>query len=706
MTGSSGQRPPRAFHRFSVLDGRWEPGVRELFSEEGEEPGHAVARLATGDRIELALPAELEGVYELLLQARGPEYPEATPVAVGLVSEEGEKSREPLAVHSWWSFRETGRLVLPPGPKTLVVEVPEPAPELGLAGTEVLLRSVVVRERWSEPDRTAPELVVHYPPPGHEASGVDAVVVEAWDDERLAMADVVIDGRPQRTFGELPDGAGYVVLPLLLRDVAPGEHFLSVRLLDQEGNLAESREIPITVAAEPPPEPGRYARAVRLLQRLAYGPEPQELAEVLVRGERAWLEDALARPGAGDEAAQQAARTALANGASHYHVTRAVLQHLMRTDNPVRARLVGWVENHFSTWIQKASPGPEWREHEEFLRLGAAPFGELLVASSSSSAMLYYLDQAQSYAGQLNENYAREVMELHTLGIDGGYTQEEVTSLAGLLTGCTLSEEATTQGLGLYQTREFRFDPDLGDGLERDILGMRFGRARGMQRYDRVREALELLAAHPSTARYVGRGLAEHYVAVPAPEGLVEDLARVFTESGGDLAAVLLALAEHPEFHAPLHATGRAPRIASPLDYALRLVRTTGAHNVDWAVNRFLDRSGMGVFDRSTPDGYPEEDAAWVDTNALAQRWRLAEEIGWAVGRLVPPPLHGGAAGDLGEWRQRVIDSVAVRLTGWTLGEESNRAALDYLAGLDDQNWESLQQAAVLVCRLPEANLK
>ena len=147
-------------------------------------------------------------------------------------------------------------------------------------------------------------------------------------------------------------------------------------------------------------------------------------------------------------------------------------------------------------------------------------------------------------------------------------------------------------------------------------------------------------------------------------------------------------------------------RLANPFDFAVRIARVCGAENVYWAVNNYLNRAGMGVFDRATPDGYPEEDAAWIDTNGTMQRWSFARDIPWAIQRVVPQQLHGQAAGDVDFWQQRVIDVAAFGLTGRYLSEESNAAAREFFANAEGPSWERVSQVAVFLTRLPEASLR
>lgn len=315
--------------------------------------------------------------------------------------------------------------------------------------------------------------------------------------------------------------------------------------------------------------------------------------------------------------------------------------------------------------------------------------------------MLRYLDQDGSYAGRINENYAREIMELHTLGVDNGYTQADVTELAHLLTGW-MSCEQTPPGAGGY-SREFgfRFDPSLSDGRPRELLGMRLGQAGPEQRFERVCTAIEALAAHPGTAEFIARRLAEHYVCLPAPDGLVRDLARVFIETGGDLREVLVAAALHDEFWAQREKR----RLAHPLDYAIRLSRVSGFDN-SWYLGDFLQRSGAGLFDRATPDGYPEEDSAYTDSNAMVQRWALADQAVWNLATLVPDSLRWGNAPNSPTWAQDVVDSIAIGLTGRLLGEESNRIAVEFFESQSSNPGERALAAATLVAQLPEANLR
>lgn len=580
---------------------------------------------------------------------------------------------------------------------------------------------------------------VLYPANGANVFGVDAVVARVTGGSTLippAWVDVVVDGQPQGVRGVSPAGTDAILCPLLVRQVAPGAHRLSVRVADSAGHTTDSPVQLLNVLSTAPAVRGPYDRAVFLLDRLAFGPDPRELAAVLTLGETVWLNNRLSA-GFGSPAEQTLLRIACTRypriDDENQGVARALAQWI-GTENPVRARFTAWAENRFSTWIDKTKPAPKWHEHLDYCRLGVAPFGDLLAVSAHSPAMLVYLDQEKSYAGKLNENYARELMELHTLGVHGGYAQSDVTALANVLNGWTLAREATLPQLdgslalaynpgneyGL--TDGFRFVPSLNDGKPRRVLGLEFPAAGPTARYDRVQLALEMLAGHPGTAEHTARKLAEHYVGVPAPDALVTTLSRAFLESGGDLRVVMRTMAGSDAFW------NAAPRMATPFDYGLRLARLCRAAALELGANpeqgikadqlgSFLKKSGMGLFDRVTPDGYPENSAAYIDSNALLQRWHFMEANLDPLNRVVPndwrrPPApvltpaaneHGTGVPVTEDAAQRFVDLAAVRLTGRLLSPTSNQAAREILAdGTPDQ----MKQTILFVSLLPETNLR
>jgi uncharacterized protein (DUF1800 family) len=692
---------PREFHRFTPLDDRWGSILKPFLTDKNRSRGDSIARIDKDLSASIPLPQELTGKYALWFDGRT----DGGDTLVSFSIQAGDDIHR-IADHQvkgWRRPNRVGEIELRQGPKSITLKYEQKKSKQQDAAQILWFRSLSLVRPPNSLDRDPPRVVTAYPHAGHIAHDVDAVVADAYDNDAVVAASLYIDGNPTGILVRPVSGLGRIVLPMPLRGLAPGDHTFMVRVRDRTGNIGDSDEIRFTIASDRSENGGPYARAVHLLNRFAYGPDPRELAAVLTMGEAEYLRDRVSRglDSPGDRDLMTAARIRFPNGANANHVTQRVLHHLIHTDNPVRARFVLWVQNHFSTWIRKTQALPKWREHLRFSETGPATFLDLLHTSATSPAMLYYLDQQNSFAGRLNENYARELMELHTLGVNAGYTQADVTSLAELLTGWSVSEEADLSGTGAILARVFRFDPSLNSGRSLRVFGMTFDRAARSHRSDRILTALEMLAAHPQTARHVCRKLIEHYSSAPAPKAVLTDITREFMETSGDMKAVLSALALHPGFQADR----TVPRVATPLDYAVRIVRTTGA-DAPWQVREYITRSGMGLFDRAMPDGYPEEDAVWADANALLQRRRFAEKLGRQLAGLIPPRWRRNPQIDSPEWRQKVVDIVALRLTGSLLGAMSNEAALTIFDAESDDPKQWIANITSFVSQCPEAGLR
>ena len=553
------------------------------------------------------------------------------------------------------------------------------------------------------PDNAPPQVQILYPPEGHEVSRADVVVAWVQDDTIVQSVDLILDEEPQ-FFESLPENQlGLIVFPVLARSLGSGDHQVRIAARDVDGNEGTSGMRTIAVRGTPGASLGVYDRAVRLLRRFGYGPEPRELAAILTLGEKEWLtkrlRDSFRSPD--ERTLLTYLRASYPDRGNNSHIQKRVAEQLIRTDNPVLMRLVMWVENHFSTWMQKVGSGSKWDEHLRFCSLGASPFPDLLAASATSPAMLYYLDQHRSFRGQLNENYAREIMELHTLGVGGGYSQRDVTQLAGLLTGWTVADEADPLRPGHTLVRTFRFDPALNEGRELCILGKRFSAADPAHQFDRIRQALEVLSAHPSTASYICEKLITHYVQIPAPEEMRDHLARVFMETGGDMVSVLTAMAGREEFWSP----SLPAKFATPLDFGVHLARVAPGSGID-TLNQLLGNSGMVLFGRPTPDGYPEEPAEYADTNSFLQRWNHSQALQHVAATVIPESWKNRRRFGSSIERQRLVDLAAIRLTGSLLGEPSNDAAVRVLASSTGSPADRAEQLVAFIGYLPEMHVR
>lgn len=699
----------RKFERYTIHDERWEPAIRSMMSTDRYPSEQMAAAMASNASVSYALPEGLAGEFEVQVESFGEEFRGAPILKGTLTSEAGTTTIGETTVQGWWGSRTLGRVRLSEGDNRIAIAFTNDLYEAGKGDRNVWFQALVLREVRGEKDTKPPVARVVYPTSGaagHDVYMQDAIVADVADDVGVARVELLIDGKGVGSY-ERGRRTGRVVMPLLARGLSAGTHTAAVRVTDEDGNIGESAPVTINVLGSEPAGLLRYERAVRMLNVFAYGPDDGELAAILTMGEEAWLRDRL---GSGLESAGEVNALTLpmirfANDRSEYDVPRRALMHAMLTPNPARARFVLWAQNHFSTWIRKTEADRKWEEHAAFARAGVGRFAELLLLSAMSPAMLRYLDQERSYAGRLNENYAREIMELHTMGVDGGYTQSDVTSLARVLTGWMTARQGDGRSGGEMRADEFRFDPALSDGGSVRLLGTELGAAEPGARYERAHAALDVLATHPSTARYIATKLAEHYGYVPAPAGMVDALERRFVETGGDLREVLMTLAGRAE----LFERGGVERLAHPIGFALRLGRTTG-HVNPWGVGDYLQRSGVGLFDRSTPDGYPEEDSAYTDSNAMLQRWRFVQEMWWQLVDVLPGEMRWGDLPEREEetleWAQRVIDTLAVEVTGRVLSAESNEAAMKVVREGAGPKQERLQTLMPFVAQLPEFSLR
>ncbi|HEY3119300.1 MAG TPA: DUF1800 domain-containing protein [Vicinamibacteria bacterium] len=359
--------------------------------------------------------------------------------------------------------------------------------------------------------------------------------------------------------------------------------------------------------------------------------------------------------------------------------------------------LVDFWMNHFNVYAAK---GPERFLLAQYERDVVRPhawgrFEDLLKATAESPAMLFYLDNwlsadpqgspmarprqgffgrrrmagrdpqmrrpgQQGQAGQgrkrgLNENYAREIMELHTLGVDGGYTQKDVTEVARCFTGWTLH--------GVQQDQPgFVFEPRIHDPRDKVVLGHKI-KAGGKDEGDKV---IHLLATHPSTAHFISYKLARHFVADEPPKTLVDRAAETFRRTDGDIRAVVRTIVTSPEFDAQAN---RAVKVKTPLEFAVSAVRAAGAEVDDpRALLQRVADMGMPLYLQQPPTGYKDTAEAWVSTSGLLARLNLALDL--AAGRLAGVRVDLARLAPAG---QPLAESLGARLVPSGLTDSTRR---------------------------------
>jgi uncharacterized protein (DUF1800 family) len=487
------------------------------------------------------------------------------------------------------------------------------------------------------------------------------------------------------------------------------------------GPAAAARVVPDPAASD--------ATILHVLQRLTYGPRPGDVARVKTIGLAAWLERQL-DPGRLDDAAVEGALSALptltmsiADLQREYPRPDAETQRKLASGDmsprqmreqypPERrpARIVAELQaarmlravaserqlqevmvdfwfNHFNVFAAKGEVRWYLTAYErDVIRPHAlGRFPDLLRATARHPAMLFYLDNWLSTrpgfaprggpnAGRpagLNENYARELMELHTLGVDGGYTQADVTEVARAFTGWTIDRPR--------QDARFVFRPATHDLGDKRVLG-RSIRGGGERDGDQV---LDLLAAHPATARFIAGKVVRRFVSDEPPPALVERVAAAYRDTGGDVRAMLRVVFASPEFRAPAAAGAKIKKPSEFVASAVRAVGATTDARGAVALARAAAEIGEGFYEAAPPTGYPDRAEAWVNPGTLLARMNFALSL--AEGRVpgVRADLEGLVSGaDRGQPEVVLQRLLAALLHGRS--SEQTRAVLTAQLGLPE----------------------
>ena len=468
------------------------------------------------------------------------------------------------------------------------------------------------------------------------------------------------------------------------------------------------------------------ATVLHVLNRVAYGPRPGDIARVKAMGVKAYIEQQLSPEKIADPAVDQAlagfdtltmstqelsekyyrpldqmkrqekAREAKAGdkdmakpdpanpdqpkrnlppeARAMQQQAASVLQNLMQarviraveSERQLNEVLVDFWFNHFNVYVQKGAVNEYLNEYErDAIRpyvLGN--FRDMLGAVAHSPAMLFYLDNFQSVDPNmstreqdqraqmmrqrlnnpraritpqqreqamarldqakkqmprgLNENYARELMELHTLGVDGGYTQKDVQEMARVFTGWTIDQP---RGGG-----HFVFRPEWHDPNSKTILGETISGHSGADGMREGERALDILAMHPKTAHHIAFQLAQRFVSDTPPETLVDRAAKVYLKTKGNLREVMRSILESPEFFSD---ESYNAKVKTPLDFVVSAARVTGATvlNASPFVQALRNNLGMPLYGCQPPTGYSTTADAWVNTGALLARMNFGLQL-------------------------------------------------------------------------------
>lgn len=372
----------------------------------------------------------------------------------------------------------------------------------------------------------------------------------------------------------------------------------------------------------------------------------QDLAKRVDAAKVAQASNPASPPSATPVPSPQDVRNTTLNDVFRQDQTRLILRDLYSSDQ-LREQMTAFWLNHFSVYANKEDVRlflPDYEDHA--IRPNAlGHFRVLLEATLRAPAMLQYLDAAQNAVGHLNENYAREIMELHTMGVGAGYTQGDVQELARILTGVAVvnprapAKDGEHMPPGSLHDGMFAFYPARHDKGDKVFLGHVI-HASG---YGEVQQALDILCAQPATARHISRQLAQYFVADTPPPALIDRMAARFLATHGDVAEVLNLLVHSPEFRASLG----QPLLKDPQHYVLSALRMAYDERVvvnTTPVANWMNRLAQPLYGRLTPDGYPQERGAWNGPGQIEQRFEIAQTIGSGAAGLFKGEAPGSTA--------------------------------------------------------------
>ena len=446
---------------------------------------------------------------------------------------------------------------------------------------------------------------------------------------------------------------------------------------------------PLKAASWPQLDPADYLA----LNRLTFGPRPEERQRVAEIGLAAWIEEQLAPDSIPDNACNFRLRnlsTLNMSASDLFDISDQIFDNMNRQKVPRELRTAALLRQTYSRRQLHEVVTEFWSDHfnittekndcfylktvddREVIRKHAlGSFRDLVSASAHSPAMLTYLDNQANVKGAPNENYARELMELHTLGVDGGYSQTDVMELARCLTGWGVKKH--------FWRGEFKFFEKQHDTGIKNVLGLEIQNT-GQAEAERV---LDLLADHPAAARFISVKLARRFLADDPPEEVIAKAIAAFTRSRGDIRAVLrvilldgLALAQ--------------PKYKRPANFVVSSLRLLNADTDGGnAMQDYLMQMGQSYFLWPTPDGYPDRALPWQGN--LMPRWQFAfallrSEIGGTRVQL-SKLIETTGAKSLPE----IVDAITYLLLGAPLHESERDALIADLQSAGANEDESTQ---------------
>lgn len=354
-----------------------------------------------------------------------------------------------------------------------------------------------------------------------------------------------------------------------------------------------------------------FDEAFHILNRLSFGPSPETLNEIINTSVDAWITQQMDPYNIDDSAFEQEIEGRFIPTRLRRDLQGETIYRMARSKRQLLEVMTWFWENHFNTEVGKTRDLlEEYQENFRFRDLAFGDFAQLLQASAMNYPMTVYLDSDSNVVGAPNENYAREILELHTFGVNNGYTQQDIVEAARCFTGWTI------------RNGRFYFNPGLHDYGPKSLLGLDIPAGGGLS--DGI-AVINHITNHPNTADFIAWKLCQYFVADDPPASIHSAVANTFNSSNGDIAQTLLTLFNHADFRTD--PDNRGNKLKTPLEFALSMFRATDMSPLLNATTWYLDAMGMELFNYADPTGFPEESVAWLDTNSLSARWNMINDF-------------------------------------------------------------------------------
>lgn len=377
---------------------------------------------------------------------------------------------------------------------------------------------------------------------------------------------------------------------------------------------------------------GRAYSALTLLaaNRLTYGARPADLDWIEANGVDAFIEEQLAFDQIDDSPLNQRLQelSSLTQSATGQppdaranvllELQQAATLRAVYSQRQLYELMVDFWTNHFNIDNPLGTDAilKTIDDREVVRKFGMGNFRDLLGASAHSPAMLVYLDNNANLKGLPNENYARELMELHTIGVNAGFTEKDVIEVARAFTGWTITKELNHNPI----VGTFNFLLSIHDEELKDILGHHLTPYGGEKDGEKV---LDILASMPACASFISARLVRRFISDNPPDSAIQLGAAAFQKSQGDISATLGAILHSPDFKSSF-----GLKLKRPFEYAVSALRVLNAEtDAGIPIQSYIARMGQPLFSWPLPDGYPDSAAAWVNTGGMLARWNFAQAL-------------------------------------------------------------------------------